>query len=274
MKDIYLSSIFMSIDPYKYKIHFARVSPDGTEPLNDYVADFENWKYWNMYSKSRDDFNRDYIFSLISFYPERDTWLFGGIWRVVSRDMSKVPYPYEVELVDEYSEYIGRLKIKYPYKDRGTRVKLEHHFKELIVKELLEEPFSTLVFPGYRNIDIPFITLEAIMKKDAPAWKNALSIKGIYLITDTKTGKKYVGKADGEHGIWQRWGDYIYDGHGGDVDLKKLVDSRGFDYVRQHFKFSILETITGWDEYDINDRESHWKRVLMSRMEEVGHNKN
>ena len=68
-------------------------------------------------------------------------------------------------------------------------MKLENHFDEMIVKELLAEPFSTVAFPGYKNIDIPFMTLEAIMRKDTQAWKNALSIKGIYLITDTKTGK-------------------------------------------------------------------------------------
>lgn len=273
MKEIELKTVFHDIDPNNYKVHFAKRSKSG-EPLDAYIADFENWKGWNKYSNSKNDYNRDFIFSLISFYPERDTWLFGGIWKVIARDFDKVPYPYEIELVDDYSEYIGRLKIKYPYKDRGARVFLEKHFDKMIVKGILDEPFSTVGFPGYKNIDIPFSTLEAIMKKDAQAWKNALSIKGIYLITDTKTGKKYVGKADGEHGLWQRWGDYISNGHGGDVDLKKLVNDKGFDYVKQYYKFSILEVITGWDEFDIDDRESHWKRVLMSRMEEVGHNKN
>ena len=185
-----------------------------------------------------------------------------------------MPYPYEVELEETYSEYIGRLKIKYEYKDRATRVKMEKHFSSMAVKEILEEPYSTFVFPGYKNIDVPFKTLESIMKKDVLEWKTALSIKGIYLITDTKTGKKYVGKADGEKGIWQRWSDYISNGHGGDVDLIKLVKSKGFEYVRQYFKFSLLEAITGWDENDIDDRESFWKRVLMSRLEKFGHNKN
>lgn len=273
MKEIQLSSIFYQINPKKYKIHFARAS-NGSEPLNAFISSFEEWKWWNRYSRSRNDYNREYIFSLISFYPERDTWLFGGIWRIVSRDMNKVPYPYEIELVDDYSEYIGRLKVKYPYKDRATRANLENHFNSLVIKEVLEKPFSSVAFPGYRNVDIPFKTLESIMKNDTLSWKNALSIKGIYLITDTKTGKKYVGKADGEKGIWQRWGNYIENGHGGDVDLKKLVENKGMDYIRQYYKFSLLEAITGWDEMDIDDRESYWKRVLMTRMEDIGHNKN
>lgn len=272
MKEITLKSLFHGLTPHEYKAHFARRA-DGNEPLNVYIADFDAWKGWNTFS-TKDDFNRPYIFSLISFYPEADTWLFGGIWKVVSRNMQNKPWPYQVELVDDYSEFIGRLKIKYSYKDRSTRVKLENHFDNMLVKEVLAEPFSTVTFPGYRNIDLPFTTLEAIMKKDAPAWKNALSIKGIYLITDIKTGKKYVGKASGERGIWQRWGDYIANGHGNDVDLQKLVNEKGFPYVRQNYKFSLLEAITGWDEYNIDDRESYWKRVLLSRMETFGHNKN
>ncbi|MCQ2534927.1 MAG: GIY-YIG nuclease family protein [Clostridia bacterium] len=274
MNDIFLSSIFNDLKPEEYKIHFARRSDSGEEPLNAYIEDFSNWEWWNKYSKGKNDFNRKYIFSLINFYPENDTWLFGGIWKVVSTDMTKLPRPYEIELVEDYSEFIGRLKIKHQYKKRSTRVKMENYFQDMIVKEILAEPYSTVAFPGYRNIDLPFKTLESIMKKDAVAWKNALSIKGIYLITDTKTGKKYVGKADGENGIWQRWGDYILTGHGGDVDLIKLVQNNGFDYVRDNYKFSLLETITGWDEYDIDDRESYWKRVLMSRLEEFGFNKN
>jgi len=284
MKEIPLTSIFHDLKLTEYKIHFARCA-DGNEPLNVFIADFNEWKRWNTYSskkdefRRKDEFNRKYIFSLISFYPEADTWLFGGIWKIISRDMRQPYNPYTIELAEDYSEFIGRLKIKYHYKARGTRVKMENHFNKMLVKELLAEPFSTVSFPGYRNIDISFSALEAIMKKDAQAWKNALSIKGIYLITDTSTGKKYVGKAAGERGIWQRWGDYIRDGHGGDVDLKKLLNEndkgvKGREYAKKYYKFSLLEAVTGWDEFDIDARESHWKRVLLSRMEGVGHNKN
>lgn len=271
MKDIKINMIFDDLNHKDYKIHFARKA--SVEPLDEYMIDFENWKWWNKYS-TKNDFNRQFIFSLICFYPERDTWLFGGIWEVISTDMSKIPHPYEIKLVEDYSQFIGRLKIYYPYNKRSTRVKLENHFDDMLVKEILVEPYSTIVFPGYKNVDISFITLENIMNKDTLSWKNALSIKGIYLITDISTGKRYVGKADGEKGIWQRWGDYIRDGHGGDVDLRKLVNAKGFDYIRKNYKFTILEVVTGWDEYNINDRESYWKRVLLSREEALGHNKN
>ena len=272
---IYLSEIFDHLQPLnEYKIHFAKFS--GTEPLDAYMRDFDEWEAWNCWSKGKDDFNRKYIFSLINFYPERDTWLFGGIWEVVEKDFSNGnKYPYTIALCEDYKKFIGRLKIKYSHKDRQVRNRMENYFPHLVLKEILEEPYSIHKFPGYKNLDVPFLTLENVINKDHPSWKNALSVKGIYLITDTQTGKKYVGKASGEHGFWQRWSDYINDGHGGDVDLKKLIDSNGgLQYARENYKFTLLEIVESNLEDDIDARESYWKRVLMSRLESVGHNKN
>jgi len=82
MKEIELKTLFHDLEPTNYKVHFARRSDSGAEPLIDYITDFEYWRGWNTYSKSKNEFNRDYIFSLINFYPEADTWLFGGIWSV------------------------------------------------------------------------------------------------------------------------------------------------------------------------------------------------
>ena len=63
--------------------------------------------------------------------------------------------------------------------------------------------------------------------------------KGIYLISDTKTGKLYVGSAYGEDGIWGRWKDYARTkGHGNNKTLKELIQNdKGYG---NNFKFSIL----------------------------------
>lgn len=274
--NIFLSEIFTNLNPLEeYKIHFAK--PDSTEPLDAYMRDFKEWEAWNRWSTSgKNDFNRKYIFSLMKFYPESDTWLFGGIWEVIERDFEHGgQYPYKITLCDEYRQFIGRLKIKYSHKEKQVRNKMEAYFSQLIVKGILDEPYSVPTFPGYKNLDISFMTLENVIKKDHPSWKNALSIRGIYLITDTKTGKKYVGKASGEKGIWQRWSNYIFDGHGGDVDLKKLMDFEGgLQYAHDNYKFTLLEIVESNIETDIDDRETYWKKVLMSRLESVGHNKN
>jgi len=268
MQEILLKDLFNKITPNRqmdYKIHFAKRASE--QPLDVFVRDMETWKWWNRSHLGKNDFNREYIFSLIDFYPESDTWLFGGIWVVTDRDFSDKDnkFPYQIELSDNYKEYIGRLKISYSYDERNCRVKMENHFDNMVVKEILQETYSVKVFPGYRNIHETFGTLENIVKKDAPAWKNDLSVKGIYLICDVKTGKKYVGSAYSEGGIWKRWCEYISNGHGGNVKLKELVNEKGFDYVKENYMFTLIELLGGWEEKDVIDRESHWKNVLLSR---------
>ena len=286
MEKIFLKDIFNKVfsNQTQYKLHFAR--PDETQPLDAYMRSGIDkngeWERWNKYSKAKgknnkadNDFNREYIFSLISFYPEKDTWLFGGIWRVTGRNfLPGKNHPYDVEVCEDYNEFIGRLKITYEYKDRETRPLMEKHFSKFEVKEILPEAYNVVSFPGYREVDYPFKTIEIIIKKDNPAWKTALSVKGIYLICDTRSGKKYVGKASGVDGIWGRWKTYIENGHGGDVDLIKLVNDKTFTYVKDNFKFTILECFGRWEETEIDKRESYWKRALLSRLETVGHNKN
>lgn len=281
MNEIKLSEILNNLQPYnQYKIHFAKTAEDWTEPLDVFMYSFDEWKDWNRWSNGKNEFNRKYIFSLINFYPEKDTWLFGGIWEVKSTDFSDYdyydnPYPYTIELCEEYRNFIGRLKIKYAHRERMVRNKMENYFDLLILKEILSEPYSIQNFPGYKNLDVRFPVLENAIIQDSIAWKNALQVKGIYLITDMSTGKKYVGKASGTGGFWQRWSDYVRDGHGGDVELKKLIeDGGGISYARENYKFSLLEIVESNLEDEIDNRESYWKQVLTTRMSRVGLNKN
>ena len=108
--------------------------------------------------------------------------------------------------------------------DRNTRPKFEKHYGKLEVAEILREPYSGRVFPGYENIDLTFSELETLVLRGRPDWKQALELaKGIYLITDTKTEKRYIGSAYGNVGIWSRWSNYVVTGHGGNVELRALV---------------------------------------------------
>jgi hypothetical protein len=72
----------------------------------------------------------------------------------------------------------------------------------------------------------------------------------------------------GEGGIWSRWCDYSRNGHGGNVELKRLLAptpaGQGPDHAR-HFQYSILEVAdTHTSGLDLLRRESHWKQVLQS----------
>jgi hypothetical protein len=259
---IRLSEIWPIAAPENYKLHFARWNGEK-EPLEVWVRDKREWQGWQEYRPARDDFNRPLIFSLIQFYHEPDIWLFGGEFRVVARHADR----YEVEPVEERASFRGRLKLRYSYPERATRVKFEKHYSALEVQEILREPYSGRSFPGFEDIDLSFDELETLVRNSRPDWKAALaSVKGIYLISDTKTGKHYVGSAYGGDGIWSRWQSYIATGHGGNVELRALVNDPTLEYCRKAFRFALLEyrPSTTPDEI-ILSREAFWKRILITR---------
>ncbi|WP_370931785.1 GIY-YIG nuclease family protein [Bartonella sp. DGB1] len=231
----------------------------------------EDWQRWQEYRPVRNEFNRPLIFSLMRFHHETDIWLFGGVFKVLARPTGR----YEVELTDLGKKFIGRLKLRLPYKGLGARVKMENYYPGFIVQEILREPYSGRSFCGYDEIDLSFEELEVLIKNDRPDWKTALgNVKGVYLITDINTGKRYVGSAYGDQGIWSRWSCYISTGHGGNKGMYDLINHAGLDYCRAYFRFSLLEQrLSNATDAKILERESYWKRILLSRGEQ-GLNRN
>ena len=68
-------------------------------------------------------------------------------------------------------------------------------------------------FPGYQNVKISYDELKNKLNS-SEEWVTALKCrKGVYLITDKKTGKLYVGSAYGKDGIYGRWKTYIKSGY-------------------------------------------------------------
>lgn len=261
---IFLGDIWPITDLADYKVHFARWNGD-VQPLEVWARDKDEWQEWQEYRPGRDDFNRPYIFSLAQFYHETDIWLFGGIFRVLTRHEDR----YEVEAMEIGKTFIGRLKLRSPYRGRTTRVNLENHYSSFEVQEILREPYSGRSFPGYDDIDVSFDELETLVRNDRPDWKTALeSIKGVYLITDLKTGRRYVGAAYSDRGVWSRWCSYIESGHGGNVELRSLVTDPSLEYCRANFRFALLEHRSNRtpDEVVIA-REAFWKRILLTRGE-------
>ncbi len=97
------------------------------------------------------------------------------------------------------------------------------------------------------------------------AWRTALgAVQGIYLTTDTSSGKHYVGKADGSERILGRWSGSARDGHGGNVGLKEL---RELDpYHARQFQFSLLRAFgPSVPMAEVNEAEEHYKMALLSR---------
>jgi hypothetical protein len=250
----------------KYKLHAAR-SSDGDHPLDAFVADRNDWLGWNQWRRSKEDFTRDFVFSLIEFYPQHGMWLFGGIFRVLSRTGVEGPKGYELEEVAEYANLVGRLKIRMPAPSRGRAFYLENHYSDMFVHELLPEPYSGAEFPGFENIVITFHELKGIIESQKPDWKAALSgVKGVYCILDRSNGKKYIGSAYGEEGIWSRWASYAISGHGGNALLRALVDEKSLSHAMDHFQIALLEyRPAATDDKVVIAREQHWKRLMLSR---------
>ncbi|MGI9559240.1 MAG: GIY-YIG nuclease family protein [Thermodesulfobacteriota bacterium] len=280
MKDkIQMKNILKIENEKDYKIHLATWN-GSQQPLDVFVKGEKDSRELNRWvNGKKHKLNRKYVLLLLNFYPERNIWLFGGIYEVGKYEVRKHPFVhllYDTEITKEFEPFIGRLKIHF---ERGARratyVNLGTYSDEFVVSEILKERYTGEKFPGYENISINFSYLKSIIKTDKPDWKAALeNVKGVYLITDKKNGKKYVGSAYGEHGIWARWSCYAGTAHGYNDDLTRLIKQRGEQYALENFTFSLLEyRPKKTDDKDIIQRESFWKEALLSRGE-FGYNKN
>ena len=136
-------------------------------------------------------------------------------------------------------------------------------------KELLEirPAVSEISFISYDKVLLSFEALHKIVYNKAAykEWEEKLSaVAGVYLITDTKTGKHYVGSASGEQGgIWGRWSEYARTKHGGNKRLKELITADS-DYCN-YFQYSILEVFPiKRDRKEVLEYEQLYKRKLWS----------
>lgn len=262
----------------KYKIHLAAYN-GYEQPLDVFARDREEWKGWNEWRGGKDDFNRDYILGLIPDYHRIDKYVFGGVFKVIERydDWQETEVGYKVELTNQFESLIGRLVVGFSrYQGlRGRAFLLENFMDSMSIAEILENPYEGEEFPGYDNVKINFSSLELLVQNQKTDWRVALeNVKGIYLIVDKLNGKKYVGSAYGDSGIWSRWCTYINTGHGYNDELVELIGKNGIDYARKYFQFALLELRSmKTDDDTIINRESFWKEVLLTRGS-FGYNKN
>ena len=263
-----------------YKVHFATSIKDKRIPYNAFLIDeFQGWQE----HQTNKNFGRKYIISLI--YYDKDIWLFGGIYEVlptkpiaITNDSWK-GWKYETVLTKQAKDYIGRAFFRFKKTFRASYPVLELTPKSGIavakmpLSHILDKRITIADFLGFDQVNIDYKTLKYIVSDNIPSWNAALSnVKGVYLIVDTVSGKQYVGSAYGDDCLWQRWSSYAKNGHGGNIELKELLEQNGEDY-KYNFKYSILEicNMNLGNEYIIA-RENHWKEILLTRV--FGLNKN
>ncbi|GII99987.1 GIY-YIG catalytic domain-containing protein [Sediminihabitans luteus] len=132
---------------------------------------------------------------------------------------------------------------------------------------------AAVPFPGYDRVLLTYGEMRDVVNDlRYAAWQTALeAVHGVYLISDKRTGKQYVGKADGGQRILGRWKDYASTGHGGDKGLVEIV---GADAThRDDFVFSILRVFgPSTPQAEILEAESHYKQALLTRHWGYNHN--
>lgn len=149
------------------------------------------------------------------------------------------------------------------------------HQKATTEKEILAIQAKTKIsFTGYEDTILSYEELKEIIdnKELYAEWHASLaSVYGIYLITDTISGKLYVGSAYGNQGILQRWTEYVETKHGGNKKIRQLLKEDPKRY--KHFQFSILQVVSKtMKPDDVIRLEGIYKDKLKSR--EFGLNDN
>ena len=249
------------------KIKFNQLS-DTTDPLDLYQKGPEivntEWLFW----KEKQRYFYEGQIAICFLKLSGDTWLLTTIKRITKDLNVSGGITYEGEELEEYKMYYGRVIVKFhkTFQTQGTYYKTV--CDRLVVNQILPVMFDGYDFPGYDKVRLSFEQLAIIIHQNKKDWRAALeNQKAVYLITDTYNGKLYVGSATSNCGmLLQRWSNYVENGHGGNVELKHIVETKGFDYVKSYFQYSILENYNAkTDDHVIWERESWWKDTLQSR---------
>ena len=240
------------------------------DPIDDYVEDPDaantRWLAWRG---ARGFFRVGQTALCLMKLPTGD-YLLTGVRRIVSDTGVPKSDAYGSEDIPELQRYCGRVVVSDPGLSKMYCVRYPTVAGELRVMKILPERYGGEAFPGSAWVQgVTLRKLEAFARNGRTDWIGPLSSqKGVYLITDTKTMRRYVGSAYGAVGIWQRWQCYVATGgHGGNVELMRLL-RKNREYGRANFEFSILETLGSHAaDVDVLEREGWWKRTLHTELE-------
>ena len=218
--------------------------------------------YWGWYGKKRNFYPEQWVFSFVRMLE--DEWLLISAARIIDTPTDDRA---TVEVLEKYIPLFGRLIIKYKKGDAFGRYvfNLSKYLDQVIVREVLPCVYSGEKFEGYDKVHLPYSKLAHIFnRKILPTYLEALEkITGVYCLTDTHTGKLYIGSATGAEGVAQRWGNYLNSKHGGNKKLIALYEQKGAEYFEKHFTYTLLEYFgLSYDPIKIIEREKYWKRCF------------
>lgn len=245
------------------------------DPMDLYRSNPEiintQWLFWNEKRRYFYEGQIAVCFLKLSY----DMWLLTTIKRVTKDLGISSGVSFEGKEIEKYKPFFGRVIVQYHKTSMAQGRYFSELQDELVVNQILPDVYDGEDFPGYDKVRLSYAQLEVIIRCGKKDWIAALSNqKAVYLITDKNTGKLYVGSATSDSGmLLQRWSNYVANGHGGNKELFELVEREGFDYVKKHFQYAILENYNAKvEDRIILIRESWWKETLQTRV--WGYNSN
>lgn len=256
----------------KSKIEFNMHAGDNGQPFLDrWLKHSEENKlngtctdcsYWGWYGQQRNFYPNQWVFSFARMGD--DEWLF-----ISAAEIVDVPEHARanVTILERFKPLFGRTVIQCKKGNTFSRYvfNLCRYIDQVEVKELLPCIYSGETFEGYDRIHLPYSRLKDIFDgKILPTYYEALKkVTGVYCLTDTHTGKLYIGSATGCEGVAQRWGNYLDSKHGGNKKLIALYDREGPGYFEKYFTYTLIEYFgLSYDESRIKEREQYWKKCL------------
>lgn len=266
------------------KIELNMREDKGTPPFIEFYTDYsleeraqgkcERFSYWPWYGKQKNFKPGQWVFSFIR--KNGDEWLFVSAAKILETPENKRAV---FEVLDRFQPLFGRLIINLKKGNTYSRYvfNMIKYLNDAYVKEILPAVYNGEEFKGYDNVQLKFSEFKKIITGlKLPTFYAALSsVKGIYCLTDTKTGKLYIGSAYGDGGVAQRWGNYLDPKipGGGNAKLISLYKEQGEEYFEKYFTFTLIEYFgMFYPQEKILERERYWKERFKTR--EFGYNSN
>jgi len=124
---ITLRSLIGDLDPTACKLHCA-VYNGIDHPIDVLTRSWDEWVVWSQWRPSRDDFNRQFIFTMARDRTNSTLWLFGGVFEVVGRRDTPHAHSYDLELREDLlGPFIKRLWLRFKPPGRAIRLNFETH---------------------------------------------------------------------------------------------------------------------------------------------------
>jgi hypothetical protein len=267
---ILLNDLLQIQDLERTRVRFILMAEGNWDPVkffrNRELEPLIDALYWNYSNKSFA--LGQTVIGLVRICAKEGLWLLLSVGRVTKDLGRKNAVGYEFTQVTRYEKYFGRVVVRFKNRSQALIRKGSSVLSHCEVEQVLVSPYDDDAFPGYEKVSLSWEDLRRVLHK--PTWRTALqNQKAVYLVTDASNNKMYVGAAYGLDMLLGRWAAYVENGHGGNVELKKL----GFDHIRKSFRYSILDVFRSTaDDRLVLERESWWKTILQTR--DFGYNKN